>query len=400
MKLTQSERDMLEGRGTSGEQKAMEILCALGEIYGAEKMIPVTSAQVSGVSYKNLGDAGLEFLKDWAAMGAKVKVQTTLNPAGTDIENWKALGITKEFAEKQAELIDAYKRMGVTPSCSCAPYMVGNAPRYGDHVAWSESSAVAYINSVIGARTNREGGPSAIAAAITGVTPCYGLHLDANRKAEVVVEIDCDLRDEADYGALGYIIGKKAGSRIPYFRFAKKKKIKQDWLRTLGATMAAAGAVALFHVEDTTPEAKRQNMVLSYAENIEVRDLREGYDALNSDASDIDFVAIGCPHASIEELKEIAGLLKGKKIKADMWITTARKIKETAGSLIGEIEESGAHVVADTCMIVAPIEELGYKTMATNAGKAACYAPSHCKLSVRFGSMKKCVEAAVTGKWK
>jgi len=399
MKLSKTEEDMLNGHMTPGEQKAMEILVALGEIYGAEKMIPITSAQVSGVSYKNLGDAGLEFLKDWAGSGAKVKVPTTLNPAGTDIENWKNLGISKDFAEKQSELIDAYKAMGVTPSCSCAPYMIGNAPRYGEHVAWSESSAVAYINSVMGARTNREGGPSALAAAIAGVTPYYGLHLDANRKAELVVEVDCDMRDEADYGALGYIIGKKIGSKVPYFRFAKKKKIKPDWLRTLGATMAAAGSVALFHIEGVTPEAKRQSMVLSYAKKIEVNDLREGYSALNSDASDIDFVAIGCPHASIEELKEIAGLLKGKKIKSDMWITTARKIKDSAGSLVDEIEKSGAHVVADTCMIVAPIEELGYKTMATNAGKAACYAPSHCGLSVRFGPLKKCVEAAVTGRW-
>lgn len=400
MDLTKQERLMLEGREGEGVAKAMEILVALGEIYGAERLIEIKSAQVSGVSYKNLGDAGLDFLKDWAAKGARVRVNTTLNPAGVDIENWKSLGISEKFAKKQIELINAYRAMGITPSCTCAPYMTGNAPKYGEHVAWSESSAVSYVNSVMGARTNREGGPSALAAAITGRTPRYGLHLDANRKAELLIDVECDMKDAADYGALGYIIGKKAGNKVPYFYFKKEKRIDPDCLRTLGATMAAAGSVALYHVDGVTPEAKKQNMVLSYAERMSVKDLSEGYDALNSDATGIDYVAIGCPHASLEELKKIAGLLKGRKVKATTWVTTARKIKQAAGPLVEDIEKSGAHVVADTCMIVAPIEELGFKTMATNAGKAAFYAPSHCGLSVRYGPLEKCIDAAVTGEWK
>jgi hypothetical protein len=163
--------------------------------------------------------------------------------------------------------------------------------------------------------------------------------------------------------------------------------------------MAAAGSVALYHVHGVTPEAKKQNMVMSYAEKITVRELKEGYDALDSGTDDIDYVAIGCPHASLDELAEIAGLLKGKKVLATLWITTARKIKQAAGPLVEEMEKSGAHVVADTCMIVAPIEELGFKTMATNAGKAACYAPSHCGLKVRYGSLERCIEAALSGKW-
>ena len=400
MNLTNEEQDMLAGKHGEGIQKAMEILVALGQIYGARDMVPITSSQVSGVSYKNLGDAGLEFLQDWAAKGARVIVPTTLNPAGVDIENWKALGISAEFAKKQKELIDAYVAMGITPTCTCAPYMTGNAPKFGDHIAWSESSAVSYENSVMGARTNREGGPSALAAAITGCTPRYGLHLDANRKASLVIDVECELKDHADYGALGYIIGKKAGTKVPYFYFKKNKNIRSDYLRTLGATMAAAGSVALYHVDGVTPEAKRYNMVFSYAERITVNDLSEGYEALNSDSQDIDFVAVGCPHASLDELGEIATLLKGKKVKATVWITTARKIREKAAPLVEEIEKSGAHVVSDTCMIVAPIEELGFKTMATNAGKAACYAPSHCKLSTRYGSLKKCIDAAVSGRWE
>ena len=390
---------MLDGKEGEGVKKAMEILVALGEIYGARDMVPITSSQVSGVSYKNLGDAGLEFLKDWAASGAKVRVPTTLNPAGVDIEKWKELGISKGFAEKQIELIDAYKEMGVTASCTCTPYMVGNAPKYGEHIAWSESSAVCHANSILGARTNREGGPSALAAAIAGRTPNYGLHLSENRKATLVVTVEVVMTDYADYGALGFIVGKKAGNRIPYFIFKKNEKIKTDCFKTLGATMAAAGSVALYHVHRVTPETKKQNMIFSYAEKMLVKDLKEGYASLDSGAKEIDFVAIGCPHASLEELKEIAGLLKGKKVSSTLWVTTARKIKEAAGPLIQEIEKSGARVVSDTCMIVAPIEELGFKSMATNAGKAACYAPSHCGLSVRYGSLEKCIQAAVTGRW-
>jgi len=399
MNLTVEEKDMLSGKEGPGVQKAMEILVALGEIYGARQMIPITSSQVSGVSYKNLGDAGLEFLQEWAAKGARVRVPTTLNPAGVDIEKWKELGISQKFAEKQIELMAAYAAMGIAASCTCTPYMIGSAPKYGEHIAWSESSAVCHANSILGARTNREGGPSALAAAIAGRTPNYGLHLDANRKATLVVEVECEMKDYADYGALGYIVGKKAGNKVPYFIFKKNKKIKTDCFKTLGATMAAAGSVALYHVHGVTPEAKKQNMVMSYAEKITVRELKEGYDALDSGTDDIDYVAIGCPHASLDELAEIAGLLKGKKVLATLWITTARKIKQAAGPLVEEMEKSGAHVVADTCMIVAPIEELGFKTMATNAGKAACYAPSHCGLKVRYGSLERCIEAALSGKW-
>jgi predicted aconitase len=401
MKLTKTEKDMLEGKRGEGIQKAIEILYALGEIYGAEKMVAVKSAQISGVSYKNLGDAGLEFLEEWAKKGAKVRIPSMMNPAGVDIENWEKLGISNGFAEKQIKLIKAYQKMGVTASCTCTPYLIGNKPGYGDHIAWSESSAVSYANSVLGARTNREGGPSALAAAITGVTPEYGYHLDRNRKANIFVEVKCPVKDIADFGALGVIVGIKAGSKIPYYKFKDKKKIPLGNLKTLGASMAAAGAVALYHIEGVTPEAKKQNMLDKNAEKFIVESLDEGYEKLNSKVNDIDFVAIGCPHASMEELEEIAGLLKGKKVKAKLWITTSREIRKAAVKkrIVEDIEVSGAYVVSDTCMVVAPIEELGFKSMATNAGKAAFYAPSHCNLNVRYGSTKRCIDAAVSGRW-
>ena len=180
MELTKQEQAMLDGKEGYAVRKSMEILVALGEIFGAKSLIDVGSVQVAGVSYHNLGDAGLEFL-DSLAKDGRVKVLTTLNPAGMDLENWQQLGISPEFAEKQNLVIDAFTRMGILISCTCTPYLIGNLPLYGEHVAWSESSAVTFANSVLGARTNREGGPSALAAAFVGKTPCYGLHLDENR---------------------------------------------------------------------------------------------------------------------------------------------------------------------------------------------------------------------------
>jgi len=400
MNLTKKEKSMLDGEQGEGIQKAMEILVALGEIYGAERMIEIKSAQVAGVSYKNLGDAGLEFLKEWTEKGAMVRVPTTLNPAGMDLMDWKRLGIPDGFAEKQLMVVKAYEKMGIKPTCTCTPYLVGNLPVFGDHIAWSESSAVCYANSVIGARTNREGGPSALAAAITGRTPLHGYHLEENRRGEFIIEVKCKLDKISDFGALGYLVGKKIGHSVPYFEGIRRADM--DQLKALGAALAASGAVALFHVEGITPEARSHNMVSEGAETIVIDSLEEAYWELNSKTREIDLVAIGCPHASLAEIERVIDLLKGREVKTRLWITTSSEVKEMAKrkGLLEEIERSGADIVADTCMIVAPIRDLGFRNVATNAGKAAFYAPSHCGLNVRFGSLERCIEAAVTGRWE
>ena len=182
LRLSPEERAMLAGDQGAGVRKAMEIIVALGRIYGAERLGPVHSVQVAGVSYHNLGEAGLDFLREWADQGARARVVTTLNPAGMDLRAWRELGFSESFASRQLAVIEAYRRLGARVTCTCTPYLVGNLPQLGDHVAWAESSAVSYANSVLGARTNREGGPSALAAAITGRTALYGLHLDENRR--------------------------------------------------------------------------------------------------------------------------------------------------------------------------------------------------------------------------
>lgn len=416
MQLTAEERAMLAGEQGPGVQKAMEIVVALGKIYGAEGLVPVQSVQVAGVSFKNLGEAGLEFLREWAAQGARVRVPTTLNPAGMDLTNWRALGFPEEFARRQMEVIDAFQAMGITPGCSCTPYLVGNVPRLGQHLAWSESSAVSFANSVLGARTNREGGPGALAAAVVGRTARYGLHLDDNRKARYIVEVRCPLRSEADYGALGYLVGRAVRDGVPYFKGIGNG----DWglekgqlpgpkslipLKALGAAMAASGAVALYHVEGFTPEARRGNVVAPEAPTLVFDSLDEAYAALNAPVEDfdesIDLVSIGCPHASLEEIETIAAWLKGKRVKTRLWVTTARKIKEIARERgwLETIERAGGQVVADTCLVVAPIEMLDVHNIATNSAKAAFYCPGHCGSKVHYGPLEQCLEAAVSGKW-
>lgn len=391
---------MLAGSEGLGVQRAMEIIVALGHIYGALELVPVASVQVSGVSYKNLGDAGLEFLEEWARQGARARVPATLNPAGMDLDAWQELGFSPDFARQQQAVISAYVALGISPTCTCTPYLVGHAPGPREHIAWAESSAVSYANSLLGARTNREGGPSALAAAITGRTACYGLHLDGNRLASWLIDVRCPIRSEADLGALGYLVGQRIGGSVPWFRCQDLVSSDLD-LKTLGAAMAASGAVALYHVEGVTPEARAGDMIAAGARTVQVDELLPAYAALNGKAEHIDLVSLGCPHASLPELEAIALFLDGRRVNANLWITTARSTRmraEEAG-LVARIEAAGGRVVADTCMVVAPVASLGFKTLATNSAKMAFYTPAHSGLSVRFGPMEECLEAAVSGKW-
>ena len=410
LRLTPEEQAMLAGEAGPGVQKAMEIVIALGQIYGAADLAPVASVQVSGVSYKNLGDAGLEFLQDWATQGARARVPATLNPAGMDRLAWRELGFSEEFAQRQEAVIAAYEALGISPTCTCTPYLVGYVPQFGQHLAWAESSAVSYANSVLGARTNREGGPSALAAAITGRTARYGLHLDDNRRATTIVDVRCSVTSEADLGALGYLVGRQVKNGIPYFRFAEGPGPRgRDWrldrgdLKTLGAAMAASGAVALYHVKGLTPEAIAGAALESGGDTqrLAIDDLAPGYAALNGPADRVDLVSLGCPHASLAEIEAITAFLEGRRVTIDLWITTARATRQAAekAGLAARIEAAGGRVVADTCLVVAPVAELGFRAMATNSAKMALYAPSHSGLSVRFGTMEQCLEAAVTGKW-
>ena len=391
MYLTKEEEKILDGDKGEVEEKMFRLLVRLGEIYGADKMIPVGSVQVAGVSYKSISDPGTDFLEDIASKGAKVKVLTYLNPAGMDLENWEKIGFPKDFARNQLRIMNAFKNMGIVVTSTCTPYLAGNLPRFREHIAWSESSAVSFSNSVIGARTNREGGPSALAAAICGLTPNYGLHLWEKRQPNIKIKVNVKLDFNADYGALGYFVGKQVKNKIPYFTGIKDANT--DHLKSLGAAMAASGAVALYHVEELTPEAdivEKKNL-----ETIEVdkKELDETYDKLNT-GKDPDIVILGCPHASLREISTLAEKLTNKHLKKPIWICTSRVMKEAADRMgfSDIIEKAGGHIVADTCMVVSPIERMGYETTGVNSGKAANYLPGFCKQKVVFTNINKLIE--------
>jgi len=391
MDLTKEEEKILDGEKGEVMEKMFRLLVRLGEIYKADKMIPVGSVQVAGVSYKSIADPGTEFLEDLAKKGAKVKVLTFLNPAGMDLENWQKLGFPKDFAKNQLRIMDAFKKMGIVITATCTPYLAGNLPRFREHIAWSESSAVSFSNSVIGARTNREGGPSALAAAICGVTPNYDLHLWENRQPSMKIKVDAKLELSSDFGALGYFVGKQVKNKIPYFTGIKDANT--DQLKALGAAMAASGAVALYHVEGLTPEADLVEKKDLETISVSDKELKETYKKLNT-GKNPDIVIFGCPHASLREISVLAEKLNGKKLKKPVWICTSRMMKEASDRMgfTQTIEKAGGHVVADTCMVVSPIEEMGYKTTGVNSGKAANYLPGFCKQNVVFADIDDLVE--------
>jgi len=387
MYLDPDDEKMLAGENGETRQKMLELLVALGKVFGAERLVRIRSAQVSGASYKTIGEYGLAWL---SSLDARAVIPAVLNPIGMPRGRWQEMGIEPAFAERQQAVIAAYERLGVNLECTCTPYYL-HETAFGDHLAWSESSAVSYANSVIGARTNREGGPGALAAALVGKTPCYGLHLDKNRTPDVVIDIKSDEKDWgiARYGALGYHAGKLVGNKIPFFRGITPN---HDQLKALGAAMAATGAVALYHVNGVTPEAKKNQFNISGLEVISIgsADIEQLFTDIPVDA-----VAVGCPHCSPDELIEIARLLNGKTVTKPLYIFAAQGVIGNNRMTVDKIEKSGARVYADTCMVVSPVMER-YPAIMVNSGKALAYVPDMCGAVARIGSIEECVAVATS----
>ncbi len=394
MLLDKTDRAILDGEEGETRQEMMEILVTLAKISDAKELTPVKSVQISGASYKTIGEWGLDWL---SGLDAKATVPAVLNPVGMDRERWKEMGINREFAENQNRVIKAYERLGIQMECTCAPYYL-KMPGYANNLAWSESSAVCYANSVIGARTNREGGPSALAAAIIGKTPLSGLHETENRFPVLNIEVDNvpeEIKDTSWFGALGYIAGKAAGNKIPIFTGFELKGQRQsclidEQLKSLGAAMAATGATALYHMQDVTPETKMFKMET------------EGLKTVNIDGSEVatlfsdtapDAVALGCPHCSTGEIEMLVSLLEGKTVQIPLFIFAGRTLISRNADAVRRIEATGARVFADTCMVVSPaLDKFG--TIMVNSGKAYSYVPNMCGAKAVISTTKNCIDAA------
>jgi hypothetical protein len=287
--------------------------------------------------------------------------------------------------------------MGIVATCTCTPYLAGNAPHFGEHIAWAESSAVCYANSVIGARTNREGGPSALAAALTGRTPLYGYHLQLQRQPDILVEVSGTPAGTHEFGALGKVIGEKMGGlqgkKVPFIRGIDQASVEE--LKSFCASLATYGGAAMFHMEGITPEAGLVALSLE-AVSVSRQELEQSIESLNDPEAEIDFVSLGCPHLSIREIQRLAELLQGRQVRREFWITTSRAVKAIAdrAGYSQVIEASGAKFAVDTCCVVAPIRGR-FNTLLTDSAKACYYAYSKNKFKTVYKSFDEVIQEAL-----
>ncbi|MEM3442298.1 MAG: aconitase X catalytic domain-containing protein [Candidatus Bathyarchaeia archaeon] len=391
MYLTKKEERVYDGESGWANQVCMKILVRLGELFGATRLIPISNAHVSGVSYKTLGDAPMDFLEALAREGAKVKVKATLNPQSLD-EEYICKRIPNELSQKQLALLEIFGKMGFEQSFSCTPYYM-EKPKCGSHVAWAESSAVVYANSIIGAWTNREGGPSALAAAIIGKTPDYGVHKEENRQPQVLVNLESSLKNDVDFGALGTFLGKILEDKIPVIKGLNGASREQ--LKHFGAALASSGMVNMFHLWNENTKFEKLEKI-----SVEATDISQTAENLSTaETQKPDLIFIGCPHCSLNEIKQIAELIGNRKVKegVELWICTSKHIKEKAGKTAEKIEKSGAHIITSTCAVVTWTEKLGIKTIMTNSAKTAYYAPTMNKAKTTFTTLKHCLETALKG---
>ena len=390
MYLTKEEERIYDGEEGWANQTCMRILARLGDLFNASKLIPISSAHVSGVSYKTLGDAPIEFLQALANEGAKAKVRTTLNPQSLDPE-YLASRVDRDLCQRQLHILKQFERMKFTQSLTCTPYYL-KKPIQDSHVAWAESSAVVYANSVLGAWTNREGGPSALAASVIGKTPNYGIHREENRQPQVLVNVNKRLLNETEFGALGIYLGKMLADKVPAIQNlddASEKELKQ-----LGAALASTGMVNMFHGKKLKLEKGLQKI------EVEAGDIKKTIEDLSTaTSSEPDLIFIGCPHCSLSEIKQIARLMEGKKVRPrkEFWVCTSRCVKDRAKEYVEEIERSGGHVLAGVCTIVSWTEKLGIRTIMTNSAKTAYYAPTLNKAEIILASLKDCITCATRG---
>jgi predicted aconitase len=403
--LTEDEAAIAAGRDGEGAAVALRLVAESGRLLGADRLIPVASAHIDGCLYH--GDSGTEFAEFLVAKGARVTVPATLNVGALDLlrpGNVRLAGGRREMALR---LMRAYEALGCQNTWTCAPYQAGHRPAPGSDVAWGESNAVAFCNSVLGARTNRYGDFLDIACAIAGRAPRYGLHLSEHRGATVLVDTsaisDALKGRDAFWPVLGAWLGRTVGEAVSVIE-GLCEQATEDRLKALGAAAASTGAVALFHVAGVTPEAPTVAALLRDAHTtiaLTPADVRAARALLSTASGDaVDAVAVGSPHFSLEEILALEALLAGRRLRLPLYLNTSRHVLgrlERAGRLAA-LTGAGVVPIVDTCVVVTPILPAGGGVLMTNSGKFAFYAPGNTGYAVQFGSLSDCVETAVAGR--
>ncbi len=410
MTLTLSDKDheMLTGAHGAAAKMAMSILVRMAEISGAKELLDISGAHIDSTVY--IGDAGLEFAERLASLGAKVSVPTTLNVSGLDEHHWKEWAVPPDWARQAQRQMTAYQSMGTIPTWTCAPYQTEMRPLFGQQIAWGESNAIVFANSVIGARTERYPDLFDVCCAITGRAPAIGLHLTENRAGKLLLQLQ-DIPEALQvsddfYPVLGHFLGKAAHDMIPVI--AGMKIIpNEDQLKALGAGAASSGAVALFHMVGITPEAPTieaafQGNKPQETSAITMDMLRQARRELtHTDNTRLDMVVLGSPHFSLAEFKKLAPLVAGKKKSARVkfLVTSSRAMAQLAqqAGFLEHLQEFGAQLTVDTCILTTPMLPKEIEFLMTNSAKFAYYAPGLLDKKITFGSLADCVNSAIAG---
>ena len=425
VELTERDRAMLAGELGEAAAVAMRILVTMAGVYGAGRLLDIEGAHIDGCLYH--GDSGVDFAELLVAAGARVRVPTTLNVGGLDLLHPEEFAGTAERRTKALRLMECYEEMGCRTIWTCAPYQTTPRPAFGQQVAWAESNAIVFANSVLGARTHRYGDFIDICAAITGRAPAVGLHLEENRRGQIVFDLRAlpDALRSASWllPAIGYLVGERCGNRVPVL--VGLEAADEDGLKALGAAAASSGAVALFHAVGITPEAPTLEAALGGKDaeewiEIGVSDLRDGLRSLStapgmgeaagggpkSEGLTIDVVALGSPHFSPREFAQLLPLVeRHPPAESVEFVVCTNRISldflERQGAL-ERLRRLGVRVVVDTCVVVAPIlRTAAGGVLMTNSGKFAHYAPGNVGFDVVFGSLAECVRSAQAGRlWR
>jgi len=404
LELTQEDLALLDGRRGPAAGFAMRLLTRFAESVEAKRLVEIESAHVDGCLY--LGRASLDFVEKCVALGGRVRVATTLNVGSLDLLHPETFRGSDELRDNGRRLMEAHAELGCARTFTCAPYQTRYRPRFGAQIAWGESNAIVFANSVIGARTERYGDFIDLSCALTGRAPEFGLHIADNRRARTLVEIESTPQEWRDNTlvavAVGHLLGRLGGGVAAIVGLAAETN--EDDLKALGAAAASSGAVALFHAVGLTPEAPTVEAAFhgerpARVVRLEARDLRDAARSLSTlpDGAPLDAVALGTPHFSLAEFARLRTLISGEPARVKIWINTGRATLEIlrAQGLDAELADFGVKFVVDTCTYVTPI--LDARAIMTSSGKCAYYAPGNIGAAVAFGSLADCVASARAG---